>query len=76
MMNSNVYLKLCHLESKVKTIEVKIDAIYELIQENKKNCDKMSTHIDFINTVYEQLKAPINYITSMFHLKQVTNCEY
>ena len=29
-----------------------------------KNCDKMGTHIDFVNSVYTTVKVPLNYISN------------
>ena len=37
-------------------------------KENEKKCDKMSSHIDFINSIYEKLRAPIEFISDKFKL--------
>ena len=33
----------------------------------KEDCKKMSYHIDFIERVYENIKAPMNYICIKFN---------
>ena len=54
----------------------KIDKILELLEDNSKDCKKMSkdckkmskdckkmsSHIDFIDNVYENIRMPMNYI--------------
>ena len=36
--------------------------ILELLKDNSKDCKKMSSHIDFIDNVYENVKAPLNFV--------------
>jgi len=44
-------------------IEEKLDRIMTMLTEDvKENCDKMGEHIDFIETVYEDVKNPLGYI--------------
>ena len=40
-------------------INKKLDKILELLE---KDCKKMSDHIDFIETVYDTVKTPFNFI--------------
>tara|TARA_Y100000817_G_C16617796_1_gene438155 strand:+ start:138 stop:377 length:240 start_codon:yes stop_codon:yes gene_type:complete len=79
-MSSNIHIKLHTIESKLNklenklcTIETKINEIHELTTTNKQNCEKMSSHIDFIETIYEQLKNPINFISSKFNRLYISN---
>ena len=69
MMNSNIIFKyytiekrLTNLENEVKDINKKCDMILELLKDNSKDCKKMSSHIDFIDNVYENVKAPLNFV--------------
>ena len=59
---SDIENKLNKLEGKVDELEKKIDIIIEILSENKKDCEKMSSHIDFINKVYSNVKAPLDYV--------------
>ena len=69
MMNSNIIFKyntidkrLQNLENDVKDINKKCDIILELLKDNSIDCKKMSSHIDFIDNVYENVKAPLNFV--------------
>ena len=69
MMNSNIIFKyntiekrLTKLENKCEDIDKKCDMILELLKDNSKDCKKMSSHIDFIDNVYEYVKAPLNFV--------------
>lgn len=50
------------LEKRIDDIEKKMDKLIDLI-ENKvePNTNKMSNHIDFIETVYDNIKNPLGY---------------
>ena len=57
--------KLDDLESKMNEIDLKLVTILELLQtEIRPNCKKMSSHIDFVDNVYENVKNPLGYICS------------
>ena len=45
-------------------IERKLDLIMERLQENGDSCQKMSQHIDFIETAYQSLRSPLDFIRS------------
>jgi len=69
MMNSNIIFKynmidkrLQNLENDVKDINKKCDIILELLKDNSIDCKKMSSHIDFIDNVYENVRAPLNFV--------------
>ena len=48
---------------KLDSIEKKIDALVNDINENvKPNCNKMSSHIDFIEKVYNVVKSPLGFM--------------
>ena len=69
MMNNNILIKLNRLEKKTESIENELKKIDDkltdliiLMNDNKRDCEKMSSHIDFIDNVYQKLKTPIDYI--------------
>ena len=67
-MSSNFIIKIGIIEKRLETIDHKLDELILLTKENEKKCDKMSSHIDFINSIYEKLKAPIEFISDKFKL--------
>ena len=74
-MNTQIGSELKELTDRIELIERKLDLI-ELIERKLdlillkldgsviKNCDKMGTHIDFVNSVYTTVKVPLNYISN------------
>ena len=60
--NQNIQIKLRQIERQIENIEMKLDKAIEMLENNNKDCKKMSTHIDFVDGVYENIKAPMNYI--------------
>jgi len=51
------------MEERLERIENKLDILIKLVSEDvKANCGKMGEHIDFIETVYENVKNPLGYI--------------
>ncbi len=69
MMNNNILIKLNRLEKKTESIENELKKIDDkltdliiLMNDNKRDCEKMSSHIDFIDSVYQKLKTPIDYV--------------
>ena len=60
-MDSNV----AKLIEDIARIEKKVDAILYLIEHKvEKNCNKMGEHIDFVESVYENVKHPLDFICS------------
>ena len=62
MNNTNIILRLNRLEKKIDNIDQKLTDLIILMNDNKRDCEKMSTHIDIIDSVYENLKAPIDFV--------------
>ena len=62
MNNTNIILRLNRLEKKIDNIDQKLTDLIIIMNDNKKDCEKMSTHIDFIDSVYDKLKAPIDFV--------------
>ncbi len=49
-------------EKRLKNIEDKLDTILQQLKIIQEKCDKMSSHIDFVDGVYERVKNPFNFI--------------
>jgi hypothetical protein len=45
-------------------INKKLDRIEERLIKLERTQDKMDTHIDFIENVYENVKHPLNFVTN------------
>lgn len=51
------------IEKRLEIIETKLDSILDLLQNDiGTKCSKMSSHIDFIETIYENIKYPLEFI--------------
>ena len=62
-MNQEIKYKLDSLEYKLIDLEVKLNTIIELLENDiSPNCKKMSSHIDFIDKVYDSVKSPLNFM--------------
>ena len=63
--NSEVKEHLKRLETKIDDLDDKLSDILLLLERDvKPNCNKMSSHIDFIDTVYDNVKNPLGFICS------------
>ena len=69
--NQNLLIKVNILERRINTLESKIDKILYILEENGKDCKKMSSHIDFVDGVYENIRAPINYVCDTINNKYI-----
>lgn len=47
---------------KLNELEIKIDAMQMELKEIKGGTTKMDRHIDFVDSIYGQIKAPFHYI--------------
>lgn len=64
-MEEEIKSKLVSLEYKLVDLEVKLNKILELLEDDiNPNCKKMSTHIDFVDNVYDNVKNPLGFICS------------
>ncbi len=59
---NSIYKKTDSIENRLREIDDKLTELIILMNDNKRDCEKMSSHIDFIDSVYEKLKAPIDYV--------------
>lgn len=51
--------QLTALDNKMTLVDAKIDRILKLVETD---CKKMREHIDFVETVYDKVKTPFNYV--------------
>ena len=62
-MDPEIKGKLDDLESKMNEIDLKLVTILEILQTDiRPNCKKMSSHIDFVDNVYENVKNPLGFM--------------
>ena len=66
------------MEERLDQIEKKLDLILELLQEDvKKNCEKMGSHIDFVENVYDNVKNPLGFLCNKVNtLRGNTTTDY
>ena len=57
--------KLHNVQERIERIESKLDKILHILESNQKSCDKMSKHIDFVDSVYDAMKYPLNTICNV-----------
>ena len=64
-MDPEVKIKLDSLEEKINDLDDKLSDILILLERDvKPNCNKMSSHIDFVDNVYDNVKNPLGFICS------------
>jgi hypothetical protein len=59
MSLEEVKKQLAVLDNRLTLVDAKIDRILELVETD---CKKMREHIDFVETVYDKVKSPFNYV--------------
>lgn len=60
--------KINSLEEKINQQNNKLDLILKILNEDiKENCEKMSNHINFIESVYDKVKSPMYFICNKFN---------
>jgi hypothetical protein len=68
-METEIKNKLDSLEYKLIDLEVKLNKILELLENDvAPNCNKMSTHIDFIDKVYDTVKNPLGFLCNKVNI--------
>ena len=68
-MDQEIKYKLDSLEYKLIDLEVKLNKITDLLERDiTPNCNKMSTHIDFIDKVYDTVKSPLGFLCNKVNL--------
>lgn len=53
---------------KIERLESKIDSILEKLNSVEKGTDKMTSHIDFIDSTYARVKVPLFWICDRVNL--------
>ena len=48
------------IQEELVLVNQKLDTIIELLKNNQRNTDKMSDHIDFVESVYTVVRNPLN----------------
>lgn len=65
--------KKSDLSERVSSLEEKVDMILELLGGIDKNCDKMSNHINFVESIYEQIKRPFHFVMNKVNTNLIMN---
>ena len=50
----------------IQTLQAKVDALVETVNKMAGTTQRMDGHIDFVETTYNTLKAPLDYISNRF----------
>ena len=61
-MSDDLKLQVNELKQISLEINAKLDKLLQLFETQSTDSKKMSQHIDFIETVYEKVKLPFNFI--------------
>ena len=68
-MDPEIKSKLDSLEYKLIDLEVKLNKILELLENDvAPNCNKMSSHIDFVDKVYDTVKSPLGFMCNKINI--------
>ena len=68
-MDPEIKSKLDSLEYKLIDLEVKLNKITDLLENDvAPNCNKMSSHIDFVDKVYDTVKSPLNFMCNKVNI--------
>ena len=68
-MDQEIKYKLDSLEYKLIDLEVKLNKITDLLERDiSPNCNKMSSHIDFVDKVYDTVKSPLNFMCNKINI--------
>tara|TARA_B100000035_G_scaffold297907_1_gene291144 strand:- start:391 stop:633 length:243 start_codon:yes stop_codon:yes gene_type:complete len=68
-MDPEIKSKLDSLEYKLIDLEVKLNKITDLLENDvAPNCNKMSSHIDFVDKVYDTVKSPLGFMCNKINI--------
>ena len=57
------------LHKRIDEIEEKLDLILKILNTDVKvNCEKMSDHINFVDSVYDNVKHPLGFLCSKLNI--------
>ena len=66
--------KIDELEIKIDKIEKNIEKILTILENNiGPNCSRMNSHISFIESVYNNVKSPMDYICNTINRFSLVN---
>ena len=60
-------INTCDTNKRIKNLEKKMELILEKLEkleQIEENCSKMGNHITFVETVYETVRAPLQFISN------------
>jgi len=64
-----------HLDIQFEYINLRLNSIENTVKKNQDTCSKMSTHIDFVENTYDQLKQPLFFMKKKIDYLIGTNIE-
>ena len=63
MFNRELKDRMDLIEEKIAKLDQKLDEVFKILNEQVvPECNKMSNHINFIETVYNTVKRPLGFI--------------
>tara|TARA_B100000401_G_scaffold326512_1_gene226633 strand:- start:6167 stop:6451 length:285 start_codon:yes stop_codon:yes gene_type:complete len=63
MFNRELKDRIDLIEEKIAKLDQKLDEVFKILNEQVvPECNKMSNHINFIETVYNTVKRPLGFI--------------
>lgn len=65
----NIETRIENIEKNIELLNEKLDRLLELYE---KDCKKMSTHIDFVENVYNRVRRPFNFLINTVERTQST----
>ena len=68
--------EILELKNEIKNINKKLDIIINILEKNTQSCNKMSSHIDFVENVYDTIKSPLGYICNKINYFSSSNTNY
>ena len=68
--------RIISLEYKLIELDIKLNKIIDLLEQDiQPNCKKMSSHIDFVDTVYDNVKNPLGFFCNKINTFRGTNTQ-
>ena len=66
--------RIINIETRLDSLDTKVQKILDILENNvSKNCEKMDNHIQFIESVYDNVKHPLQFICNRFYLLKSEN---
>ena len=67
--------RLSRLENKLDKLENQLDRLENILVKLEPSCEKMSSHIDFVENVYSNWKSPLTWILGKFSNQTIESPE-